>query len=90
MSIEKENKLISGSVTKSLVSFTIPIFFALLLQVMYGAIDMFIVGNFAQINDVSGVSTGSQLINFLTSLCAGFAMGTTILVGQKRGEKREA
>ncbi|MFR9621004.1 MAG: MATE family efflux transporter, partial [Rikenellaceae bacterium] len=31
-----------------------------------------------------------KLINFLTSLCAGFAMGTTILVGQKRGEKREA
>ncbi len=86
---KKENKLISGSVTKSLVSFTIPIFFALLLQVMYGAIDMFIVGNFAQINDVSGVSTGSQLINFLTSVCAGLAMGTTILVGQKRGERRE-
>ncbi|MFR9651393.1 MAG: MATE family efflux transporter [Rikenellaceae bacterium] len=89
MRVEKENKLISGSVSKSLVSFTIPIFFALLLQVMYGAIDMFIVGNFAQINDVSGVSTGSQLINFITSLCAGFAMGTTILVGQKRGEKRD-
>ncbi len=89
MGVEKENKLVSGGVTKSLVSFTIPIFFALLLQVMYGAIDMFIVGNFAQINDVSGVSTGSQIINFLTSLCAGLAMGTTILVGQKRGEKKE-
>ncbi|MFI3304475.1 MAG: MATE family efflux transporter [Rikenellaceae bacterium] len=89
MSTEKENKLISDGVAKALVSFTIPIFFALLLQVMYGAIDMFIVGNFAQINDVSGVSTGSQLINFLTSVCAGLAMGTTILVGQKRGEKME-
>ncbi len=89
MSVTNENKLISGSVAKSLVSFTIPIFFALLLQVMYGAIGMFIVGNFAQINDVSGVSTGSQLINFLTSVCAGFAMGTTILIGQKKGEKRE-
>ncbi|MFI3277635.1 MAG: MATE family efflux transporter [Rikenellaceae bacterium] len=89
MSNNNENKLISGGVAKSLVSFTIPILFALLLQVMYGAIDMFIVGNFASINDVSGVSTGSQLINFLTSLCAGLAMGTTILVGQKRGERNE-
>ncbi len=89
MSHQNENKLISGGVARSLTSFTIPIFFALLLQVMYGAIDMFIVGNFAQINDVSGVSTGSQLVNFLTSVCAGLAMGTTILVGQKRGERRE-
>ncbi|MFI3296292.1 MAG: MATE family efflux transporter, partial [bacterium] len=67
MSDIKENPMIYGGVTKSLITFTIPILFALLLQVMYGAIDMFIVGNFAQINDVSGVSTGSQLINFLTS-----------------------
>lgn len=89
MSDIKENPMIYGGVTKSLITFTIPILFALLLQVMYGAIDMFIVGNFAQISDVSGVSTGSQLINFLTSVCAGFAMGTTILIGQKKGEQKE-
>ncbi|MFI3263255.1 MAG: MATE family efflux transporter, partial [Rikenellaceae bacterium] len=89
MSNKKENSLIYGGVAKTLVTFTVPILFALFLQVMYGAIDMFIVGNFAQINDVSAVSTGSQLINFLTSVCAGFAMGTTILIGQKKGEKKE-
>ncbi|MFI3314051.1 MAG: MATE family efflux transporter [Rikenellaceae bacterium] len=90
MKLEKGDALISGKVTKSLVSFTIPILFALFLQIMYGAIDMFIVGNFAQINDVSGVSTGSQFINTLTSLCIGLSMGTTILIGQKRGERKDS
>ncbi len=86
----KENQLLSGGVAKSLVSFTIPILFALLLQIMYGTIDMFIVGNFAHINDVSGVSTGSQITHTLTSLCAGLAMGTTILIGQKIGARKES
>lgn len=87
--MDNENKLISGSVSRSLLSFTVPILLALLLQVMYGAVDIFIVGNFAHINDVSGVSTGSQLTHFLTSVCAGLAMGTTILIGQKKGERKE-
>ncbi|MFI3239249.1 MAG: MATE family efflux transporter [Bacteroidales bacterium] len=90
MTENKDNQLLQGGVTKSLVSFTIPILFALLLQVMYGAIDMFIVGNFAQISDVSGVSTGSQIIHTLTTLCIGLAMGTTILIGQKIGEKKDS
>lgn len=85
-----ENSLLTGGVTKSLVSFTVPILFALLLQIMYGTIDMFIVGNFAHINDVSGVSTGSQITHTLTSLCAGLAMGTTILIGQKIGERKDS
>ncbi len=84
----QDNKLISGGITRSLVEFTLPIIFALALQVMYGTVDLFIVGNFATIQDLSGVSTGSQLINTLTALCVGFATGSTILLGQKIGEKR--
>ncbi|MFI3322535.1 MAG: MATE family efflux transporter [Rikenellaceae bacterium] len=87
--METKNSLIYGGVVKSLVTFTLPILFALFLQVTYGAVDMLIVGNFSQIQDVSAVSTGSQLINTLTSLCVGFAMGTTIFIGQKKGENRE-
>ncbi|MFI3262539.1 MAG: MATE family efflux transporter [Rikenellaceae bacterium] len=89
MSDLNNNQLINGGVARSLIVFTMPIIFALILQVMYGTVDLFIVGNFATIQDLSGVSTGSQVINTLTTLCVGFAMGTTILLGQKIGEKRE-
>ena len=85
----KENNLITGSITKKLVAFTMPIVFALLLQVMYGSVDMLIVGNFGTVADVSGVSTGSQMLNTITSLCTGLAMGITILIGQKIGEEKK-
>ncbi len=83
--------MINGSVTKSLVSFTVPILLALFLQILYGSVDMLIVGNFGTVSDVSGVSTGSQLMNTITSICTGFAMGATILIGQKigQGQKRD-
>ena len=66
----------------------IPVFFAMFLQAMYGAVDLLIVGQFAQSLDVSAVSTGSQIMMTLTNLVTSFAMGTTILLGQRIGEGR--
>ncbi len=80
-----KQKLLSGSVFKSLIEFTVPITFALILQITYATVDMLIVGNFSTVEAVSAVSTGSQLINMLTSLCAGLATGATILIGHNIG-----
>ncbi len=78
-----------GSIRTGLVRFAVPVFCALFLQVMYTSIDMLIVGNFSSVEHISGVSTGSQLMNTLTALCVGLAMGTTIFIGQKIGEHKE-
>ncbi|MFI3229506.1 MAG: MATE family efflux transporter [Bacillota bacterium] len=77
--------LTEGNVFSRLVKFTIPITLALLLQVAYGTVDLIIVGNFASIADVSGVSTGSQLVALITSLCTGLGMGITVLIGRYIG-----
>lgn len=80
-----QNKLIGGSITKGLLSFTLPILFAICLQLLYGSVDMLIVGNFGSTADVSGVATGGQIMTLVTSVCTGFSMGATILIGQKIG-----
>ncbi len=46
-------------------------------------------GQFASAADVSAVSTGSQVMQSVTSVITGLAMGTTILLGQKMGQKQE-
>ncbi|OON96088.1 MAG: hypothetical protein ATN32_06695 [Candidatus Epulonipiscium fishelsonii] len=83
--MRQQNNLINGGITSSLIKFTIPILFALFLQTMYGMVDLLIVGNFGIVADVSGVSTGSQLMTLITSICTGLATGATILIGQKIG-----
>lgn len=78
-----------GPVLAPLLRFALPVLFALLLQAMYGGTDLLIVGQFASAADVSAVSTGSQVMQSVTSVITGLAMGTTILLGQKMGQKQE-
>ena len=67
-------------------SIALLLFLAMLLQSMYGAVDLLIVGQFASSADVSAVSTGSQIMMTMTNLIASFAMGATILLARQIGE----
>lgn len=77
-----------GKIFKPLVTFAIPILFAIFLQAMYGAVDLLIIGQFGSPADVSAVATGSHVMQSITSIIVGLAMGTTILVGQRIGQGR--
>lgn len=83
------NNFTSGGVLSSLIKFSIPVLAAMLLQSFYGAVDLLVVGQFAETIDVSGVSTGSLLMQTITMIITGLSMGITIYVGQKIGEKNE-
>lgn len=78
-----------GKILSPLIRFAIPVLGALFLQTMYGAVDMMVVGQFAEALDVSAVSTGSWLMHIVTSFVVGIAMGTTILLGNRIGEGRK-
>ena len=77
-----------GSIIKKLIHFMIPILGSLILQAMYGAVDLLIVGRFGTTAGLSGVSTGSQILNFVTFIISGFAMGVTVLISRHLGEKK--
>ncbi len=85
--MEKKNDFTTGGVLGPLVKFAIPVFAAMFLQSLYGAVDLLIVGQFAETVDVSGVATGTMLIHTVTMIVTGLAMGITVYVGQKIGEK---
>ena len=83
--MKETGSFIEGPILSPLLRFTIPVLLALLLQAMYGAVDLMVVGQFGQPADVSAVSTGSQVMHTVTSLVTGLAMGATVLLGQKLG-----
>lgn len=85
----KDNSLVKGNIAIALIKFTIPIVCTMFLQVMYTTVDLLIISLFSSVADVSAVSTGSQLMSTITALCTGLAMGCTILIGQKIGEKKD-
>lgn len=77
--------LTNGKIVLPLLRFVGPVFLALFLQAMYGAVDLMIVGKFAYAQDVSAVATGSQITMTLTGLISSLAMGMTVLIGAKIG-----
>lgn len=83
------NDFTTGSIPKKLISFMIPILGALILQAMYGAVDILVVGQFGTKEGISGVSTGSSIVNLVIFTVAGLAMGITVLIGRYIGEKKE-
>ena len=86
--MEKTHDFTTGGILGPLISFAVPVLFALFLQAMYGAVDLLIVGQYGSTADVSAVATGSQLMMTVTTVVCGLAMGLTVLLGQRIGEGR--
>ena len=78
-----------GSILKKMVRFMLPILASLILQAAYGAVDLLVVGRFGTTAGLSGVSTGSQVLNLVTFVITSLAMGITVLIARYLGEKRE-
>ena len=78
-----------GSILKKLVAFMMPVLGALILQAAYGAVDLLVVGRYGSTSGLSGVSTGSQVLNLVTFVVTQLAMGITVLIGRYLGEKRQ-
>lgn len=88
--MKAQKNFTEGKILGPLLRFALPVLFALFLQSLYGAVDLMIVGKFAEPADVSGVSTGSQIMMTLTNLVSSLSMGMTVFLGQKIGEKKAA
>lgn len=81
-----KNTILEGSIVVALIRFAVPMLFSLILQALYGAVDLWMVSRFALNADVSAVSTGSQTMLIVNGIVTGLAMGITILLGQSVGE----
>ncbi len=85
---DNKSDFTQGSIISKLLRFMIPIFGALVLQAMYGAVDILVVGRFGTTAGISGVSTGSNIVNLITFTITGLTMGVTVVMGQYMGEKK--
>lgn len=77
-----------GRILPKMVRFMLPVLGALVLQAAYGAVDLLVVGRFGTTAGLSGVSTGSQVMNLVTFVITQLAMGVTVLISRYLGEKR--
>ena len=74
-----------GNIARQLLWFTLPFMASNGMQVLYSTIDMIVVGRYVGTAGLSAVSQSSQILNFATMVCLGFANAGQVLVAQALG-----
>lgn len=89
---EIERNLTTGSVFKTIVTFSLPFLLSYFLQTLYGLADLFFIGRFDPVASTTAVSIGSQVMHMITVVVVGLAMGSTVKIGRSigAGQKKEA
>lgn len=79
------NVFLSSPIWPPLVRFALPLMLSLLLQALYGGVDLAVVGRFSPTESVAAVATGSQVMQAATVVVTGLTMGVTVLLGKAIG-----
>lgn len=79
------HNLTEGNVFQVLLRFSIPFVAANIIQALYGAVDLLVIGKYCSPESVAAVSTGTQVTQIITSMITGLTLGGTILVGKYTG-----
>ncbi len=74
-----------GSILKFIVLFAIPIMISGVLQTLYSATDMIVVGKFAGKESLAAVGSTSPAINMIINIFIGMSSATNVIVARKFG-----
>jgi putative MATE family efflux protein len=83
-----EMDMCSGSIPKKMLVFTIPLMLSSILQLLFNAADIVVVGRFAGDNSLAAVGSTTALINLLTNLFVGLSIGANVTAARNYGAKR--
>ena len=80
--------LTEGPILSKLLQFSIPLILSSVLQLLFNAADVVVVGRFAGNNSLAAVGSTGSLINLLVNLFMGLSIGTNVVAANYFGAKR--
>ena len=90
--VKKEKRKIDftqGKVLKNLIIFSLPIAFASLLQMLFNAVDVAVVGRFAGNDAQASVGATTSLVHLIVNLFVGISIGANVVMANAYGAKNE-
>lgn len=79
--------LTHGSIFGNIMSFSLPYMLAYFLQILHGLADLYVIGQYCDVDSTTAVSNGAQVMYMVTVVLIGLAMGTTVLTARAVGAK---
>lgn len=78
-----------GPIMGKIIAFAIPLMLTSLLQLLYNAADVVVVGKFAGDQSLAAVGSTTSLINLLINLFMGMSVGAGVIISQSIGAKNK-
>lgn len=85
----KNSNILEGSIFKNLLLFTIPIILTGVLQLLYNAADIIVVGRYAGRDSLAAVGSTSSITHLFINLFIGLSGGTSVCVAQFVGGREK-
>ncbi len=85
---KKYANMISGPLLPAIIRYTIPIICTSILQLLFNATDLVIVGQFRGSDSVGAVGATTAITNLLLNLFMGLSVGTSVTVAHALGAKQ--
>ena len=79
----------NGSIMDKLISFALPLMLSGILQLMFNAVDIIVVGHFTGKQALAAVGSTTALINVFTNLFIGISLGADVLAARFLASGRE-
>ena len=80
-----EIDMCNGPIFKKVVLFAFPLMLSGILQLLYNAADIIVVGQFSSSDAMAAVGSTSSLINLLTNVFIGLSIGISVLISKFYG-----
>ena len=77
-----EIDMCNGSIMDKLISFALPLMLSGILQLMFNAVDIIVVGHFTGKQALAAVGSTTALINVFTNLFIGISLGANVLAAR--------
>lgn len=87
MSSSNELDMSSGSVMKHVIEFSVPLMLSGILQLLFNAADIIVVGKYVGKTALGAVGSTSALINLITVLFMSLSVGTSVTIARSYGAK---
>ena len=78
--------MVNGPILGKLLLFTIPLMASNILQLLFNAVDIVVVGRFAGYNSLAAVGSTSSIVNLFTNLLIGISVGVNVIVARYLGQ----
>ena len=91
MNKTRQINMTEGSIFLKLFQFSVPLIFSSVLQLLFNAADIVVVGRFGGDNSLAAVGATGSLINLLVNLFIGLSIGSNVVAAHYfgAGKKQE-